>query len=291
MSITLRSDMLQRVYERRAQYNNDKRLANSWLWTTAKLIYYRLFARVYSYCGSFAQVVMVNSSWTKNHIDQLWSTDADIVYPPCDTDRLGDLSLDGRKSLIVSVAQFRPEKDHRLQILAMARLFEKYPQWLQDPNVKLIMVGSCRNKGDEDRIEQLRNLAKELQLQDRIHFEVNAPYNVLVSLLGQGKVGLHTMWNEHFGIGVVEYQTAGLIVVAHCSGGPKMDIVVDYANQPTGFLADNADSFADRLHDALSLSENEYKEMASNARASASDRFSELAFSVDLLRPLRRCLT
>jgi glycosyltransferase involved in cell wall biosynthesis len=52
--------------------------------------------------------------------------------------------------------------------------------------------------------------------------------------MGRAKVGLHTMWNEHFGIGVVEYMAAGLIPVAHKSGGPLMDIVTDYNNEPTG---------------------------------------------------------
>jgi hypothetical protein len=34
------------------------------------------------------------------------------------------------------------------------------------------------------------------------------------------------MWNEHFGIGVVELMAAGVVTIAHNSGGPKMDIVV-----------------------------------------------------------------
>jgi alpha-1,2-mannosyltransferase len=42
------------------------------------------------------------------------------------------------------------------------------------------------------------------------------------------------MWNEHFGIGVVEYQAAGLISVVNNSGGPKIDIVVDIDGKPTG---------------------------------------------------------
>ena len=42
------------------------------------------------------------------------------------------------------------------------------------------------------------------------------------------------MWNEHFGIGVVEYQAAGLICVVNDSGGPKADIVVDYDGGATG---------------------------------------------------------
>jgi hypothetical protein len=42
------------------------------------------------------------------------------------------------------------------------------------------------------------------------------------------------MWNEHFGIGVVEYMAAGLVPVAHNSAGPKLDIVTEYDGKPTG---------------------------------------------------------
>lgn len=99
--------MLQRVYEQRTQYNNQAVLVNKWLWSTGKLIYYHMFAKVYGFCGSFAEVVMANSTWTKGHIDQLWKTEADIVYPPCDTESLNELSLENRKPMIISVAQFR----------------------------------------------------------------------------------------------------------------------------------------------------------------------------------------
>lgn len=112
-----------------------------------------------------------------------------------------------------------------------------------------------------------------------------------MSYLGTAKIGLHTMWNEHFGIGVVEYMAAGLIPVAHKSGGPKFDIVTEYDGKPTGYLANTADTFADSLNSALALTEVEYEQMATNARASASDKFSEEAFSSDLLCCLRPCLT
>ena len=38
---------------------------------------------------------------------------------------------------------------------------------------------------------------------------VNAPLATLTALLGTSLVGLHTMRDEHFGIGVVEYMAAG----------------------------------------------------------------------------------
>jgi alpha-1,2-mannosyltransferase len=40
------------------------------------------------------------------------------IYPPCDTtDIINCVSLDGKRSnYLVSFAQFRPEKDHHLQL-------------------------------------------------------------------------------------------------------------------------------------------------------------------------------
>ncbi|CEP17391.1 hypothetical protein [Parasitella parasitica] len=288
---TISSDMLNRVYERKAAHNNDAKLASSAIWSTGKLIYYQIFAKIYGFCGSFANIVMVNSSWTKGHIDQLWHTKSAIVYPPCDTERLNALPLKGRKDIIVSVAQFRPEKDHSLQLKSLAKLFEKYPQWKTTNPVELVLIGSSRNEGDAKRIDGLRKEAADLGIKDFVRFEINASYDSLVSSLGMAKIGLHTMWNEHFGIGVVEYMAAGLIPVAHKSGGPKLDIVVEYDGRQTGFLADTEDTFADCLNSALSFTEAEYEKIAANARASASDRFSEDSFSSDLLRCLRPSLS
>ena len=67
---------------------------------------------------------MVNSSWTRRHIAALWWQwrRPQRVYPPCDTRALQALPLDRRlkRIYIVSVAQFRPEKDHALQLRALA---------------------------------------------------------------------------------------------------------------------------------------------------------------------------
>jgi alpha-1,2-mannosyltransferase len=61
------------------------------------------------------------------------------------------------------------------------------------------------------------------------------------------------MWNEHFGISVVEMMAAGLLVIAHNSGGPAMDIVQDYRGQKTGYLAATEVEYADRMTQALEL--------------------------------------
>jgi alpha-1,2-mannosyltransferase len=68
---------------------------------------------------------MVNSSWTKAHIEALWwrISVPRLVHPPCDTRALQALPLDRKfkRLYLVSLAQFRPEKDHTLQLQAFAR--------------------------------------------------------------------------------------------------------------------------------------------------------------------------
>jgi alpha-1,2-mannosyltransferase len=120
---TVSSDMLQNVRSGRAATNNSGRVAGSKVLSAIKVYYYRLFALAYGWAGRRAVVVTTNSTWTNNHIREVWRTDATtIVYPPVNATRLSTLGLAGRAgNTVVSVGQFRPEKDHELQIRAFYR--------------------------------------------------------------------------------------------------------------------------------------------------------------------------
>jgi len=96
------------------------------------------------------------------------------------------------------------------------------------------------------------------------------------------------MWNEHFGIGVVEYQAAGCVPVVHDSGGPKLDIVVEYHGLQTGYRATTASEFAEAMATVFELPESKYAAIATNARESASQRFSEEVFAKGLFESLAR---
>jgi alpha-1,2-mannosyltransferase len=71
-------------------------------------------------------------------------------------------------------------------------------------------------------------------MKENVEFLCDAPWPQMLEWMGRASVGVNGMWNEHFGIGVVEYQAAGLISVVNDSGGPKLDIVVDVDGKPTG---------------------------------------------------------
>jgi alpha-1,2-mannosyltransferase len=116
---------------------------------------------------------MVNSSWTQAHINSLLgvaptssicSKSASIVYPPCDTNVLSKLSLKNREKIILSVAQFRPEKEHATQLRALKCYIDLEDSERTD-GVRLILAGSVRNTGDEARVASLRRLADDLQIE------------------------------------------------------------------------------------------------------------------------------
>jgi alpha-1,2-mannosyltransferase len=274
---TISIDMLGLVWDRRPTYNNDAEVANSLFMTYIKMVYYVLFAVSYGLAGSLADLVMVNSTWTFGHISSLWrgvSRSIKIVFPPCDVISLIGLPLEGRQNVVVSIGQFRPEKDHSLQIRSLAVLRQKYPRW---QSVRLVLIGSCRGEADEGRVKTLRNLVQSLNLVGSVDFVLNQPYPVVKEWFGKASVGIHTMWNEHFGIGVVEMMAAGLLVIAHNSGGPKTDIITPLCGHSTGYLAATADEYADAMNEAFSLDKAKAKEMRRYARESAS-RFSDEVF-------------
>ena len=82
------------------------------------------------------------------------------------------------------------------------------------------------------------------------------------------------MWNEHFGIGIVEMMAGGLITIAHNSGGPQTDII---RHEHTGYLATTATEYANIIHTILSMPIEMKNEMIINAQES-SKRFSDEVF-------------
>lgn len=205
---------------------------------------------------------MVNSSWTENHILSLWNIPFKThrVYPPCEIEHLKKIKnvVDNERIAILSVGQFRPEKDHPLQLQAMYELrsllineealWNKVcPIWLctQTPShfhifnrnglfcsqLKLVIVGSCRNQDDYDRLKNMQDLSKHLSLENSVEFHVNVSYQELLKHFERSTIGLHTMWNEHFGIGVVECLAAGLITVSNRQGRPTTSYTYSHSGQ------------------------------------------------------------
>lgn len=212
-----------------------------------KKYYWKAFAAIYSSMGASVDVVMTNSSWTQAHIKSLWGPRRQrrqqkhpiaVVYPPCAVESIekavevSESSEQKRGKYIVYIAQFRPEKNHQMIVQAFAQFVKSGSAAAE--GATLVLLGSVRDDNDSRRVYELRLLVNELHIKDCVIFQLDAPWSEVLEWLRKASVGVNGMWNEHFGIGVVEYLAAGLIPVVHNSGGPKLDIVTDVDNKPTG---------------------------------------------------------
>lgn len=197
-----------------------------------KFIYWSTISLLYTFLGSCVDLTMVNGSWTFEHIKNIWYMNdpkaISIVYPPCSTEALtcSDLSTD-RENKLLYIAQFRPEKRHKLIVTEVKKFLGK----LQETKTpvsrwpKVVFLGSCKTKDDSSVLELLRTLVLDLELKENIEFIVDCPFEDVRKALNTCKFGLNAMWNEHFGIGVVEYLSSGVIPIVHASGGPLLDIL------------------------------------------------------------------
>jgi len=234
---------------------------------------------MYFLAGRFAQVVMVNSNWTKSHINLMWRTNAVVVFPPCDTADFIASQSKSKSRVVVSLGQFRPEKDHRLQLKSIQLLRNLLNDDTRMP--KLIIFGSCRDEQDEKMVGGLKVYSQKLGIDSFVEFHVNLPYSELKVHLAKALIGIHTMWNEHFGIAPVEMMAAGIILVAHSSGGPKVDII---EHGVTGYLAESAEEYSNTIFKILEMYDNSggddshvLAEMRESAVISV-DRFSQDKF-------------
>ncbi|KAJ5215037.1 CAZyme family GT4 [Penicillium chermesinum] len=274
--------------------------------------YWQLFARLYGWVGSHIDVVMCNSSWTAAHIRQIWgankTSDANgigagtpcspaVVFPPTAVSELqSNITVDEesertRQPVLLYIAQFRPEKNHPLVLRSFARFLQeriRNPLFADAPPPRLVLIGNVRqNSPDETHIYNLRLLAHELRIRDHTTFLCDASWPAVLSHLGTASIGVNAMWNEHFGICVVEYQAAGLICVTHDSGGPREDIVVDLGDGATGFRAETEEQFAAAYEAALALPKEEKIAMRKRAQKSAL-RFTEEEFEIKWLAQLEK---
>jgi len=282
---TISTDMLKVVENQTQAFNNAAWISNSIVMTKLKVFYYKVFSVLYSLVGNRSDVVMVNSSWTHGHIKQLWNPKRlSIVYPPCDTSAFTNASASPTKKSqfrVVSVGQFRPEKNHEMQLNILAKLLKDVQH---KDSIVFVFIGSCRNQEDQNYLDKLKDYATQLGIKKNIEWKTGIPFHELKQELKKATAGLHVMSNEHFGIGVVECMAAGCVMVAHNSGGPQMDIMKEWKGSMTGLLADTVDGFVQQLLIVYDMSPEEREAVVSTAQASVNHRFSVECFHTNFLR-------
>lgn len=277
------NDMIQKL--RTKSFNNSAIIASNSLLQNAKIFYYKYMQEIYSLCGKCCDLAFTNSTWTNGHMVRLWNqcSSIKILYPPCDLSPFTErIKLEQKMEIqVLSLSQFRPEKNHRLQLEIAAQVL-KHRQ-----DIKFIFVGGCRGVEDESRVNELKQYANDLKISDHVQFKLNLPFDELLETLQVATIGLHTMTDEHFGIGIVELMAAGLITIAHNSGGPRADII----EKDIGFLCASTSEYSEIILKIASMSDTEKVSMSARARASVLDRFSGEIFSKKFSKSVRDILS
>lgn len=262
--------------------------------TVIKYLYYTALTLAYKFVGSYADVVSVNGTWTKNLLN--WSQSKRIIFPPCAVqDFKAPNSTESepskRSPSFVYVAQFRPEKRHALALLEFAEALKIAKKDRKLPRPNIILIGSVRNEEDAAYVRNLHKVAAACHLTTNDYAIVeNAPWYAVKLIMEKSSFGLNAMWNEHFGMGVVEIMAAGLIPIVNATGGPYLDIVKDDEGAPGFFFRTDLDpdfEKAQKVHkfpklseamiEALSLPEEEKEKLRMRCFAT-SQRFSDAVF-------------
>ena len=248
---TMSNDMFSKIEKKQVDYNNREIFTNNSFLYGMKIVYYKFFLSMYRACGWFTDIAVANSNWTGSRIEAVWGrAKIDVLYPPAaigSGDQIKDISAGedkARRKVLVSLAQFRPEKNHRLQISVFSKIVRKIP------DAEFWVMGGARNDADNQLLNELKEYAKTLGIPDsKISFIANAEWSQVSSRLRQSMCAIHTMVDEHFGISLLEFLEAKLPVVAHRSGGPEKDILMP--DERFGLLASTEDEFVDKITSVL----------------------------------------
>jgi alpha-1,2-mannosyltransferase len=200
-----------------------------------KIFYYKLILALYRWNGKFVAFQMSNSTWTFSHMKKIWpEVKREKLYPPCSTELYKSTTDSSKRSnIIVSFAQFRPEKRHKMQV----NIFHKVKTMLPNVDIKFHIVGSTRDEADMLLFKDLQEYINKQGLGNEILLRPNLPLVEVTRLFSCAKLGIHTMRDEHFGISIIEMMASGLVTIAHNSAGPKHDIIGD-SKTLVGVLAD-----------------------------------------------------
>jgi len=120
----------------------------------------------------------------------------------------------------------------------------------EDQDTVLVVAGGWDPRVAEnvEHEQELRALAKELKITDKVVFLKSISNDQRLQLLENTKVLLYTPENEHFGIVPVEAMHMGCIVMACNSGGPLESV----AHGETGYLQPPKPAlWGEKIHDLL----------------------------------------
>jgi glycosyltransferase involved in cell wall biosynthesis len=179
-------------------------------------LYYGLADRIagFSLDRMKANLTLVNSDWTGEHVTRFLGITTRTLYPPV-ADPSPGRPWPERRNAFLAVGRISPEKEYERVMRILSRVRE------QVPDLTLTIVGTW----DRHSQRYFRSLtAQASSLGSWISFRDNVSRDEIRGLMASHRYGIHGMLEEHFGMAPAELARAGVIVWVPRGGG-QMEIV------------------------------------------------------------------
>ncbi|WP_135666156.1 glycosyltransferase family 4 protein [Halorhabdus rudnickae] len=179
--------------------------------------------------------LLANSAWTAEVVAELYGVRPAVVAPPVDPIEEG-LDWDDRQQGIVVVGRIAPDK----RVLDAISLIDRLRDRGHD--VHLHVVGSTPRSYRQyaDRV------AAAVDQRSYVDLERDVSRDRLETLLRTHRYGLNLKPDEHFGMSVAEYVSAGMIAFAPDGGGQR-----DILDGRPDRLFDSLAAAVDRIDTAI----------------------------------------
>ncbi len=140
------------------------------------------------------------------------------------------------KPRVITIGRFTPDKNYELVVEVAKKLRD----------VEFVIIGSVgKSKIYRQYYEKIKSIAPP-----NLKLVADASEKEKLELLSSGRVYLHTMLGEHFGIAPAEAAVAGLTLVVHKESGTWTDICYE-GRYCYGFARADANEVADLVAKAL----------------------------------------
>lgn len=154
-----------------------------------------------------SNVLLANSPWTADVVEDAYGIRPRIVYPPVDTDGFVDRDWDERENGFVTLGRIERSK----RIVEIVRIVDGVRERGHD--VHLHVVGPTV---DETYREEVARLADD---RNYVNVEGELPREELVELVCSHRYGIHGKEYEHFGMAVAELTAGGTVTFVPANGG------------------------------------------------------------------------
>ena len=178
-----------------------------------------------AFLGAY-DTVMSNSEYTRGWIQRLWQTDADVLYPPIQVERMHPAAE--REKVVLSVGRFfEPGLGHAKRQLEMVRIFGQMVSDGKLDGWSMTVLGGCE-ESQRPYLETVLAAAEGLP----IRVEANVPRSVVEhamstasifwSATGLGEDEERAPWaQEHFGMTTAEAMAGGCVPVVIDRAGQR----------------------------------------------------------------------